>query len=197
MSTQGKKPPSSSLLSSERAALSQTGLATGGLAQHGGATLADDDGLGVGEDGGDGEAAGALDVHEEGSGGRDESLEVIIVRWVVGWRKRVDVLSYLELVLLGLGGRGGVEEINGENLGDMELAKCLNRCRSCPNIAPKISSQQLSIPISIALVFPTPPSTVVEFSSNSHTCPSPFLRPSAIVRPSKGESERCVAYHLD
>ena len=53
------------LLPSERAALSQTGLATGGLAENLGAAGADDDGLCVGEDGGDGEAAGALDVHEE------------------------------------------------------------------------------------------------------------------------------------
>ena len=56
---------SSRLLSPERAALSETGLATGGLAEDLGAAGADDDGLGVREDGGDGEAAGALDVHEE------------------------------------------------------------------------------------------------------------------------------------
>jgi hypothetical protein len=66
----------SSLLPAERAALSQTGLATGGLAQDGGASLADDDGLGVREDGGDGEAAGALDVHEEGSGSGHKGLLV-------------------------------------------------------------------------------------------------------------------------
>ena len=58
----------SRLLAAERAALGQTGLATGGLAQNGGAASADDDGLGVGEDGGDGEATGALDIHEEGAG---------------------------------------------------------------------------------------------------------------------------------
>lgn len=58
----------SRLLPAEGAALSQTGLATGGLAQDGGAAGADDDGLGVREDGGDGEATGALDVHEEGAG---------------------------------------------------------------------------------------------------------------------------------
>ncbi len=76
MSTQRKKPPlaSSSLLPAERAALSQTGLTTGGLAQNGGASLADDDGLGVGEDSGDGEAAGALDIHEEGARGGHKSL---------------------------------------------------------------------------------------------------------------------------
>jgi hypothetical protein len=62
------------LLPPERAALGQARLATGGLAEHGGASLADDDGLGVGEDGGDGEAAGALDVHEERAGSRHKSL---------------------------------------------------------------------------------------------------------------------------
>lgn len=82
------------LLSAERAALGEPGLTTGRLAQNGGATLADDDGLGVGEDGGDGEASRALDVHEERAGGRNQSLE---------------------LVLLSLGSRAGVEEIDGEN----------------------------------------------------------------------------------
>jgi hypothetical protein len=53
------------LLSSERAALCETGLATGGLAQNLRAALADDDGLCVREDGRDGEAAGTLDVHEK------------------------------------------------------------------------------------------------------------------------------------
>lgn len=74
MSTQGKKPPRSSLLPSERAALGQSSLTTSGLAKHGGAALADDNGLGVREDGGDGEATGALDVHEERSGGGHKSL---------------------------------------------------------------------------------------------------------------------------
>jgi hypothetical protein len=64
------------------------------LAQDGGASLADDDGLGVREDGGDGEAAGALDIHEERSGSRDQSLQ---------------------LVLLSLSGRARVEKINSEN----------------------------------------------------------------------------------
>ena len=55
----------SPLLSPERAALSETGLATGGLAENGRAAGADDDSLSMGVDGGDGEAARALDVHEE------------------------------------------------------------------------------------------------------------------------------------
>ena len=78
MSTQRRKPVAraTSLLPAERAALGETGLATGGLAQDGGAALADDDGLGVREDGGDGEAAGALDVHEEGAGGGHKGLRV-------------------------------------------------------------------------------------------------------------------------
>jgi len=53
------------LLSPERAALGETGLTTGRLAKDLRATGADDDGLCVGEDGGDGEATRALDVHEE------------------------------------------------------------------------------------------------------------------------------------
>ena len=65
----------SRLLSPERAALRESGLATGGLAKDGRATGTNDDGLGVREDGGDGEAAGALDVHEERAGRRHKSLE--------------------------------------------------------------------------------------------------------------------------
>jgi hypothetical protein len=57
----------SSLLSSERATLGESGLSSCWLAENGGATSADDDSLCVGEDGGDGEAAWALDIHEEGS----------------------------------------------------------------------------------------------------------------------------------
>ena len=84
----------SRLLSAERAALGQAGLTTGGLAKDLGAAGADNDGLGVREDGGDGEATGALDVHEEGARAGDK---------------------HLQLVLTGLGLRGGVEEIDCEN----------------------------------------------------------------------------------
>ena len=66
----------SALLPAERAALGKTGLATGGLAEDLGAAGADNDGLGVREDGGDGEAAGALDVHEEGAGTGHKGLWV-------------------------------------------------------------------------------------------------------------------------
>ena len=62
------------LLSSERAAFGQSSLSTGRLAQDRRATSADDDCLCVRVDGCDGEAAGALDIHEEGSGSRDKVL---------------------------------------------------------------------------------------------------------------------------
>lgn len=79
----------SGLLPAERAALGKTGLATGGLAEDLGAAGADDDSLGVREDGGDGEAAGALDVHEEGAGaghkGLADMLDVATQSGDSGW----------------------------------------------------------------------------------------------------------------
>ena len=84
------------LLPSERAALGQPRLATSGLApvyalahalyphpfvqnlQDLRAALADDDCVGVREDGGDGEASRALDVHEERAGSRDKGLELVL-----------------------------------------------------------------------------------------------------------------------
>jgi hypothetical protein len=77
------------------------------------AALADDDCVCVREDGGDGEASGALDVHEEGAGGRYEGLELVLARLtgclLVGRRGH------------GVGsvcvrGRGRVEKVNCENL---------------------------------------------------------------------------------
>jgi hypothetical protein len=77
------------------------------------AALADDDCVCVREDGGDVEASGALDVHEEGAGGGHEGLELVLVRLtgstLVGSRG------------WGVGnvcvrGRGGVEKVNCENL---------------------------------------------------------------------------------
>lgn len=62
------------LLPPKTASLRQPRFPARRLAQHGRAPAADDDGLGVGEDGRDGEAARALDVHEEGAGGGDEHL---------------------------------------------------------------------------------------------------------------------------
>ena len=70
----------SHLLSPERAALCESGLATGRLAKDLRAAGAHDDGLGVGEDGGDGEAARALDVHEEGARAGHKGLFSFLVR---------------------------------------------------------------------------------------------------------------------
>jgi len=79
------KPIPPRLLPSERASLCEPGLSSGGLAEHLRAARAHDDGLGVREDGCDGEAAGALDVHEEASWCWDEGLELMLLglgRWV-------------------------------------------------------------------------------------------------------------------
>ncbi len=65
---------SSPLLPSKRTSLCQSSFSARGLAQHGAAPAADDDGLGVREDGGDCEAAGAFDIHEEGAGDGNEGL---------------------------------------------------------------------------------------------------------------------------
>jgi hypothetical protein len=62
------------LLSAERTSLGETGLSTSGLAENGSAGSADNDGLGVGEDGGDVEASRALNVHEERAGSRHKGL---------------------------------------------------------------------------------------------------------------------------
>lgn len=82
----------------------------------------------MGEDGGDGEAAGALDVHEERSGSGDEglieqNLLVFSILFIRRGRRGRPSNSYLELVLLGLRGRGGVQKINSENLNANLLAK--------------------------------------------------------------------------
>lgn len=69
-----KSGEASGLLSAERAALGEPRLSSSWLAENGRAAGANDDGLCVREDGGYREAAGALDVHEEGSRGWDEVL---------------------------------------------------------------------------------------------------------------------------
>jgi hypothetical protein len=119
------------LLPSERAALGQPRLATSGLApayalahalypypfvqnlQDLRAALADDDCVGVREDGGDGEASGALDVHEEGAGGGHEGLELVLagltIRLLVAGRGRKGGSVCVR-------GRGRVEKVNCENL---------------------------------------------------------------------------------
>lgn len=78
-------------LSTVAASLGKSGLAAGGLAEHNIAGAAEDDGLGVAKYGGDLEASGALDVHEEAIGGLHKALE---------------------LVCVGLGLGGGVEQID-------------------------------------------------------------------------------------
>lgn len=110
----------SRLLPPERAALGESGLATGWLAKDLRATGADDDGLCVGEDGGDGEAAGALDVHEEGAWAWDEGLHQVMSERV----KKVGlyVCTHLQLVLASLSGWAWVEEVDCENL----QSKCVS-----------------------------------------------------------------------
>jgi len=72
------------LLLSERAALGKSGLTTGWLAENGCARSTNDDGLGVGEDGGDVETTWALDVHEERSWLWNKSLELVLAT-LSGW----------------------------------------------------------------------------------------------------------------
>jgi len=87
----------SCLLSSERASFCETSLSSSWLAQNSRASGADDYGLCVGEDGGDCEAARALDVHEEGSGSWDEGLELVLAclrRW--GWVEKIDCENHLD-----------------------------------------------------------------------------------------------------
>lgn len=59
----------------ERVVFSEFGFVIGGLVEDGGVFLVDDDGLGVGEDGGDGEVVGVFDVYEEGVGGGYKGLD--------------------------------------------------------------------------------------------------------------------------
>ena len=63
------------LLLPERAPLGKSGLTTGRLAEDRGATSAHDNGLSMREDGGDGEATGAFDIHKEGTGAGHEGLK--------------------------------------------------------------------------------------------------------------------------
>ena len=64
----------------------ESSLAPGGLAQDRGASDAEDDGLGVAEDGRDLVAAGALDVHEEGVGVLDQPLQLVLPLLILGTR---------------------------------------------------------------------------------------------------------------
>jgi len=148
----------SALLPAERAALGKTGLTTGGLAEDLGAAGADNDGLGVREDGGDGEAAGALDVHEEGAGTGHKGLSGVCVRGCdSGWRSGDGgVCIYLELVLAGLVLRARVEKVDGENLQRRCVSRGCLRCmcttaswrrrRRCAEFAVVCSSTSSSCP---------------------------------------------------
>lgn len=61
----------------ERATLRELCTAASGSAEDGVAGSAKDDGVSVGEDGGDTHAAGALDVHEVGVGGLDKTFLLV------------------------------------------------------------------------------------------------------------------------
>ena len=111
------------LLSPERASLGQSSLTTGGLAEDGRAAGADDDGLGVREDGGDVEAAGALNVHEEGAGGGHKGLlageaKISNQSWTLVEGSRPAWKTYLELVSASLSLRRRVEEVDRDNLAE-------------------------------------------------------------------------------
>jgi len=79
-----RKQTAKRLLSSERAALSQTSLSTSRLAEDSRAAGADDNGLCVRENGRNGEAARALDVHEERAGSWDKVLQLVLAS-LSGW----------------------------------------------------------------------------------------------------------------
>lgn len=66
------------VLLSERASFGQSSLSTGGLAKDSRARTADNDGLGVREDGGDVEATAALDVHKVRVGRLYETLKLVL-----------------------------------------------------------------------------------------------------------------------
>ena len=80
-------------LSTVAASLGKSGLAAGGLAEHNIAGAAEDDGLGVAKYGGDLEASGALDVHEEAIGvcTRRLSLCVLASASAVGLSKSTGI----------------------------------------------------------------------------------------------------------
>lgn len=71
--------------------------------------------MGVREYGRDGEAAGALNVHEERAGARDEGLCLLVVVWEQSEARRCK--AYLEFVLARLSLRAWVQKIDCENLG--------------------------------------------------------------------------------
>lgn len=107
-------------LATEAASLRQSGLSSGGLAEHNIAGSAEDDGLGVGEDGGDVKAAGALDVHEEAVGRLDKALELVHLLLIGGVHvEEIDRHIGKCGCVLGLGDEsgGGRERGGGEGGG--------------------------------------------------------------------------------
>lgn len=72
----------------ERVVFGEFGFIIGRLVEDGCVVLVDDDGLGVGEDGGDGEVFGVFDVYEEGVGSGYKGLNVVLVL-VVMWLSRI------------------------------------------------------------------------------------------------------------
>ena len=78
---------------------SEAGLTTGGLAEDLSAAAAEDNRLGVRENSGDGEAARALDVHEERVGALNQTLELVaVLLLLVRWVNEVDSEGLLVLV---------------------------------------------------------------------------------------------------
>lgn len=78
-------------LASERATFGQARLTACGLREDLSARATDNDGLGVRENSGDGEAARALDIHEERVGVLHKSLELVLLSLVLrSWVEKVD-----------------------------------------------------------------------------------------------------------
>jgi len=96
--------PHTNLLPPKRTPLRQSRLPPRRLTQHRRTPPANHDGLRVREDGRDGEAAGAFYVHEEGAGGGDEGLGVLVGGWEEGGEGGRGGRAYLELVLSRFGG---------------------------------------------------------------------------------------------
>jgi len=101
MTKQSTSSKEKHLLSPERASLRQTGLSSCWLTQHLRATLTDNDCLGVGEDSCDGEATGALDVHEETARAGNEGLELMLLGLRGGrWVKKIDCENHFVLCVV-------------------------------------------------------------------------------------------------
>lgn len=111
------KQPNLRLLT-ERAALGQASLTAGRLREHLGARAADNHGLGVREDGGDSEAARALDVHEERVGVLHKSLELVRASLLLG---------------------GGVQKVDSESLSSDNQTRVSQRVSDSVRLHNKVS----------------------------------------------------------